>query len=193
MAMAAMIKKAARMGRILLRPRLLALSLAMAPLAPLLLPAPAAANFGWRGGVFPVTRFLGYTSHFGTRIGPGGSAQPHNGLDIAAPMGSPIRNWWGGVVSDVFSDGACGTGLIIRSGNYEHLYCHLSGAVIGDWYRSGDQAIYRGQRVRAGEVSAHVGMSGRTTGPHLHWGIRYKGEWLNPGVILKAMVASRRN
>ncbi|MEI6828327.1 MAG: M23 family metallopeptidase [Synechococcaceae cyanobacterium ELA445] len=181
------------MGRILLRPRLLALSLAMAPLAPLLLPAPAAANFGWRGGFFPVTRFLGYTSHFGTRIGPGGSAQPHNGLDIAAPMGSPIRNWWGGVVSDVFSDGACGTGLIIRSGNYEHLYCHLSGAVIGDWYRSGDLAIYRGQRVRAGEVIAHVGMSGRTTGPHLHWGIRYKGEWLNPGVILKAMVASRRN
>ncbi|WP_254938966.1 M23 family metallopeptidase [Cyanobium sp. Morenito 9A2] len=172
------------------RPLALMLALALAPLP--LAVAPAGANGGWSRGVFPVTAFLGYTSHYGTRIGPGGSAQPHNGLDIAAPMGSPIRNWWSGVVSDVFSDGACGTGLIIRSGDYEHIYCHLSGTVNGSWYRSGPLAIHQGQRVRAGEVIAHVGMSGRTTGPHLHWGIRYRGEWLNPGVILKAMVLSRR-
>ncbi|MFS6827803.1 M23 family metallopeptidase [Cyanobium sp. ATX 6F1] len=164
------------------------LVLAQVPLAV----APAGANPAWNRGVFPVTRFLGYTSHYGTRTGPSGSREPHNGLDIAAPMGSPIRNWWSGTVSDLISDGACGIGLVIRSGDYEHIYCHLSGSVSGGWYRSGSLALYEGQRVRAGEEIAHVGMSGRTTGPHLHWGIRYRGEWLNPGVILKAMVLSRR-
>ena len=65
----------------------------------LLLDAGIEAELRWRQGVFPVATFLGYTSHFGTRIGPGGTPEPHHGLDIAAPLGSPIRNWWGGARS----------------------------------------------------------------------------------------------
>ncbi|MFM9103121.1 MAG: M23 family metallopeptidase, partial [Cyanobium sp.] len=62
----------------------------------------------WRLGVFPVASFAGYTSHYGERLGPSGGLEPHHGIDIAAPFGSPIRNWWGGVVKEVINDGRCG-------------------------------------------------------------------------------------
>ena len=153
--------------------------------------APAQAELRWRRGVFPVVNFFGYTSHFGLRAGPGGGEEPHYGLDIAAPLGSPIRNWWGGVVSDVLAGGACGNGLVIRSGPYEHLYCHLAGQVTAGVYRSGELLVARGQRLQAGELIGHVGMTGRTTGPHLHWGIRYQGNWLDPAAILRAMAMAR--
>lgn len=151
------------------------------------------AQPAWRQGVFPVASFLGYTSHFGQRVGPGGNLEPHHGLDIAAPLGSPILSWWGGVVKEVINDGGCGVGLTIQSGPYEHLYCHLSGSVTGGVYRSGAVALQAGQRLRGGQLIGHVGVSGRSTGPHLHWAVRYGGRWLNPAVILRAMAAARRS
>lgn len=170
----------------------LAGALLLCIVAPELNPPAAWAEPRWRQGVFPVASFAGYTSHFGQRIGPDGRLQPHYGVDIAAPMGSPIHNWWGGVVQDVINDGTCGLGLVISSGPYEHIYCHLSGSVVGGVYRSGPVALAAGSRVRGGQLIGHVGMSGRTTGPHLHWGIRHGGRWLNPGLILRAMAAARR-
>ena len=154
--------------------------------------ASALADARWGQGVFPVAVFSGYTSHYGQRIGPSGGLEPHHGIDIAAPMGSPIHNWWGGVVKEVIEDGSCGLGLLIQSGPYEHLYCHLSGSVQGGLYRSGAVALQSGQRLRGGQLIGHVGVSGRTTGPHLHWGVRYGGRWLNPAAILRAMAAARR-
>ena len=156
-----------------------------------LLAGTALADSRWRQGVFPVAVFSGYTSHFGQRIGPSGSLEPHHGLDIAAPLGSPIRNWWGGVVKEVIDDGRCGLGLVIQSGPYEHLYCHLSGSVQNGTYRSGPVALHTGSRVNSGALIGHVGVSGRSTGPHLHWGVRYGGRWLNPTAILRAMAAAR--
>jgi murein DD-endopeptidase MepM/ murein hydrolase activator NlpD len=47
-----------------------------------------------------------------------------------------------------------------------------------------------GSPVRGGQVIGHVGLSGRTSGPHLHWGIRHGGRWLNPAAILRAMAAA---
>ncbi|MCP9840068.1 M23 family metallopeptidase [Synechococcus sp. J7-Johnson] len=129
---------------------------------------PARSDLRWARGVFPIVHFAGYTSHFGRRNGPGGGREMHSGLDIAAPLGSPIRNWWGGRVADVFHDGGCGV------------------------YASGPVLLRPGQTVRAGQLIAHLGLSGRTTGPHLHWGIRYRGTWLDPGLILRAMVRGRR-
>jgi murein DD-endopeptidase MepM/ murein hydrolase activator NlpD len=146
----------------------------------------------WRLGVFPVVNFAGYTSHFGTRTGPWGQAEPHYGLDIAAPMGSPIRNWWGGVVQSVINDGTCGLGLVIRSGEYEHIYCHLSGSVQGGVYRSGPVQVRQGQALRMGELIGHVGVTGRSTGPHLHWGMRFRGEWIDPALVLREMARARR-
>ena len=152
----------------------------------------AQARSPWTLGVFPVRQFLAYTSHYGTRVRPGGRVEPHYGLDIAAPLGSPIHNWWGGVVQDVINDGACGVGLVIRSGAYEHIYCHLAGWSSGGRYQSGPVLLRQGQPVRTGQLIGHVGLSGRTTGPHLHWGMRYRGQWLDPAKILRAMAAGQR-
>jgi len=52
--------------------------------------------------------------------------------------------------------------------------------------------VASGQLLQAGELIGHVGITGRTTGPHLHWGIRYRGQWLDPAVILRAMAMARR-
>jgi murein DD-endopeptidase MepM/ murein hydrolase activator NlpD len=155
-------------------------------------PARGTSGSVWRLGVFPVVSFAGYTSHFGTRTGPWGGVEPHYGLDIAAPLGSPIRNWWGGVVQSVISDGTCGLGLVIRSGEYEHIYCHLSGSVQGGVYRSGPVQVRQGQAVRMGQLIGHVGVTGRTTGPHLHWGMRFRGQWIDPALVLREMARARR-
>ncbi|MFN5117430.1 MAG: M23 family metallopeptidase [Cyanobacteriota bacterium] len=156
-------------------------------------PAHASQNQGWLRGAFPVSRFGGYTSPFGMRSHPlSGDLRPHYGLDIASPLGAPVRSWWSGRVSEVIRDGGCGNGLVIRSGDYEHIYCHLQGTVEGNTYRSAGVQLRTGQRVRTGEVIAHVGLTGSTTGPHLHWGLRYRGNWLDPARVLRAMAESRR-
>ena len=136
--------------------------------------------------------FLGYTSHYGMRHGPAGDLESHHGLDIAAPLGAPVRSWWGGRVVEVIADQGCGNGLVIRSGAWEHVYCHLAGTVQNGIYRSDGVRIDLGQAVRPGALIGRVGVTGRTTGPHLHWGLRYDGRWLDPAMILRAMATARR-
>jgi len=146
--------------------------------------ARAVGELGWLQAVFPVVGFAGYTSSFGMRVHPlSGSLRSHDGIDIAAPLGAPVRNWWSGQLVEVIQDGGCGNGLVIRSGDYEHVYCHLGGVVDGVRYSSGPVQLMEGQRLRS--------MTGSTTGPHLHWGLRYRGTWLDPARVLRAMAASR--
>jgi murein DD-endopeptidase MepM/ murein hydrolase activator NlpD len=146
----------------------------------------------WLRGIFPVASFAGYTSPFGMRSHPlSGDRRQHYGIDIAAPLGSPVLSWWSGTVSEVISDGGCGNGITVRSGDYEHIYCHLAGSAGAGRYRSGAVQLVVGQRVRAGQTIGHIGMSGSTTGPHLHWGMRFRGDWIDPARVLRAMAASR--
>ena len=155
-------------------------------------PSAAQVHRAWLRGVFPVASFAGYTSPFGMRTHPlSGDFRQHFGVDIAGPLGSPVRSWWSGTVSEVIRDGGCGNGLTIRSGDYEHIYCHLAGSSGPGWYRSGPVLLRLGQRVRAGQQIAHIGMTGSSTGPHLHWGMRYRGQWMDPARVLRAMAASR--
>lgn len=165
---------------------------ALIALQALLAPPLQAAD--WRRAAFPVASFSGFSSHFGPRVSSlsGGSEEWHRGIDIAAPLGSPVRSWWGGEVSRVLQDDLCGVGLLLRSGPYEHIYCHLAGRVEGGSYRSGTLRLRPGQRVRTGEPIGHVGSSGRSTGPHLHWGLRYRGRYLDPAQVLRAMAEARR-
>lgn len=157
----------------------------------------ATAGNSWNEASFPVENFQAYTSPFGYRRSPTNPrrVQFHNGLDIAAPKGSYIRNWFTGTVIKVGSRGACGTHLIIKSGDWKHSYCHMQGRVMrlnGRLYmidRAGGIKIRYGQQVTSGMRIGRIGMTGRTTGPHLHWVIRYKGKYVDPGAVLRQMYA----
>ena len=142
--------------------------------------SPARAD-RWSEGSFPIPVFEGYTSHFGMRRAADGILRPHNGLDIAAPLGSPVLSWWHGTVIETIHDQSCGIGVVIASGDYHHIYCHLR-----------RQRMRPDQWVNAGQVIGQVGLTGRTSGAHLHWGIRHSGRWLDPAQILRAMIRSRR-
>ncbi len=158
-----------------------------------------ATGSNWQGASFPVENFQQYTSPFGYRQAPDGSYRRefHHGLDIAAPMGSYIRNWWTGVVVEVSDNSNCGTSVVVESGVWEHIYCHMQGRVevlAGKRYvvdRAGGIQIAEGQVVPSGERIGRVGMTGRTTGPHLHWGLRYSGQWVDPALVLRAMYAQQ--
>lgn len=98
------------------------------------------------------------TGRITSGYGPRWDAQ-HKGLDIAAPLGSPIRVPLDGVVID--SGPASGFGLWVRVRHADGtvtLYGHIDRTFVGV-----------GQRVTAGQVIAEVGNRGRSTGPHLHF------------------------
>lgn len=154
----------------------------------------------WNGASFPVENFQAYTSPFGYRSSPyGGYSQEfHYGLDMAAPDGSYIRNWWGGKVVEVSDDSNCGTSVVVESGPWLHIYCHMQGHVEkedGKRYmidRDGGIQIWENQQLPAGSRIGRVGMTGRTTGPHLHWGLKYNENWVDPALVLRAMYFNQR-
>lgn len=157
-------------------------------------------NAAWSSASFPVENFQTYTSPFGYRTSPyDDSAQEfHSGLDLAAPQGSYIRNWWGGQVIEVSDAGNCGTSVIIQSGGWQHIYCHMMGhveVIDGSRYlvdRGGGIQLWEGQVIPTGARIGRVGMTGRTTGPHLHWGLKYDSEWVDPALVLRAMYSSQQ-
>ena len=153
----------------------------------------------WHEASFPVENFQAYTSPFGYRADPyGGSQRFHYGLDLAAPMGSYIRNWWDGQVIEVSDDSSCGTSVVVQSGNWMHIYCHMQGHVVtegGARYmvdNGGNLRIREGQAVGTGTRIGRIGMTGRTTGPHLHWGMKYDENWVDPALVLHAMYSSQQ-
>ncbi len=158
-----------------------------------------AVGGSWRGASFPVENFITYTSPFGYRRSPDGGYRQefHRGLDMAAPQGSYIRNWWTGRVVEVSDNTACGTSVVVQSGDWQHIYCHMEGRVEsanGQRYmidRAGGVQIFEGQTVSAGMRIGRVGMTGRTTGPHLHWGLKYDNQWVDPALVLRAMYSEQ--
>lgn len=103
----------------------------------------------------------------------------HPGIDIGAPLGAPIVSAQNGTVSQVFVggyNGGYGTHVIIAGDNgYYTLYAHMSGVNVSP-----------GQRVSAGgTLVGWIGLTGRTTGPHLHFEVRGGGGNLNPLSFLR--------
>ena len=103
------------------------------------------------------------TSGFGYRFHPlSGRYQPHAGLDLAAPTGTPVLATANGVVDVAGWSG--GYGLLValnHGGDLETRYGHLSGV-----------AVAPGESVKKGQVIGFVGSTGRSTGPHLHYEVR---------------------
>lgn len=149
----------------------------------------------WVYAAFPVENFQAYTSGFGYRNSPvDGSWSFHAGLDIAAPLGSYVRNWWTGRVVELSDNTACGTMIKIQSEQWTHVYCHLMGTVgtspQGRYLidREGGIIIWQNQEIAANTRIARVGMTGRTTGPHLHWGLKYGGQYIDPAPVITEMI-----
>ncbi|ABA21317.1 Peptidase M23B [Trichormus variabilis ATCC 29413] len=159
-----------------------------------------ARSSGWLSASFPVENFQAYTSAFGYRRSAtgGDSWEFHSGLDIAAPQGSYIRNWWAGTVIKVGDRTACGTHIVIKSGQWEHTYCHMEGYVDtanGRRFlidRPGGIQIWEGQTIPTGARIGRVGMTGRTTGPHLHWGLKYANNYVDPAMVLREMFSQQQ-
>lgn len=152
----------------------------------------------WRQASFPVENFQAYTSGYGYRMHPiSGDTRFHRGLDLAAPLGSYVRSWWSGQVVSLSDHTGCGTMITIQSGKWTHIYCHLMGSVENTAKgtvlvdRSGGIVLWQGQNVPAGARIARVGMTGRTTGPHLHWELKYNGNHIDPADVLRQMFAQR--
>lgn len=102
---------------------------------------------------------------------PFGPAHPL-GIDIAAPVGTPIYAANSGVVSFAGGNPCCSYGyhIILDHGDgYETLYAHVS-----------DFAVTSGTYVNAGDLIGWIGLTGRTTGPHVHFEIRRNGTYQNP-------------
>jgi murein DD-endopeptidase MepM/ murein hydrolase activator NlpD len=101
----------------------------------------------------------------------------HRGLDIQAPLGTLVRAALAGEVTRS-AENAQGYGRVI--------YLKHSGG-IETWYVYHYQNLVKvGQRVAAGDVIAHVGNSGRSTRPHLHFEIRIRDQAVDPLIFLPA-------
>ena len=113
------------------------------------------------------------TSGFGWRVHPIlGVWMFHNGVDYAAPRGTPVRVAGDGVVEDIGWHGGNGLYIRVRHGaQLETTYSHLQKFAAN---------IRRGTQLQKGEVIAYVGMTGMATGPHLYYEILVDGRPIDP-------------
>ena len=128
---------------------------------------------------YPLDR-LHITSSFGYRIHPiTGQRAFHNGVDYRGAVGTPVYAVAEGVVAQSSYDNLSGNFIAIKhSDNSQSYYLHLS-----------QRGVKNGQRVKARQVIGKVGNTGRSSGPHLHFGIKQpNGAWMDPR--LKRMIAT---
>ncbi len=119
--------------------------------------------------IWPVNGLI--TAGYGYRQSPfTGQREMHEGLDIAAPHGTPILATADGIVTFSGPLAAFGNVVFINHGHgFTTFYAHNS-----------SNRVKEGQPVRRGEVIASVGTSGRTTGPHVHYEVQVNGTTVNP-------------
>ena len=115
------------------------------------------------------------TSRYGTRISPiTGKVHFHNGIDLAAPLGSLVFAARDGKVIEKKTDSVLGNYLILaHAGGYETVYGHLDSF-----------SVELNQNVRSGMMIGRVGTTGNSTGPHLHFEVRRNGESKDPQGLL---------
>lgn len=119
----------------------------------------------------PTSNFV-VTSKFGYRHDPfTGKWTGHNGVDLAAPKNTPIVATRAGRVFFVGyqEDGAGNYVWIDHGDGYNTIYMHMTRYI-----------VKKDQFVQAGEIIGYVGTTGRSTGYHLHFGVRYNGSWVDP-------------
>ena len=125
------------------------------------------------GGKFcnPCPSIVRISDEFGYRTHPIlGTQQFHNGIDMAAPGGSPILAAYSGKVVAATYSSTMGNYIMIDHGDSLYtIYMHASALYVS-----------KGQEVAKGEKIAAVGTTGRSTGNHLHFGVRLNGNYVSP-------------
>lgn len=126
--------------------------------------------------ISPVQGFV--TSFYGRRSSPfTGEAKMHQGLDIAAPMGSPIR--------------AAASGTVVRAGtadDYGNFIEIAHGYGVTTRYAHASKILVKpGTRVSKGDLIGLVGATGRTTGPHLHYEVEVGGRRVDPSNFIRGL------
>jgi len=118
----------------------------------------------------PFTRI---SSKFGMRKHPIHKLwRSHNGIDFAAPTGTPIRATGDGVVQSIGTQGGYGKTIVLRHpNNISTLFAHQSQFAKG---------LKQGDRVSQGQIIGYVGSTGWSTGPHLHYEFRNKNKPVDP-------------
>ena len=111
------------------------------------------------------------TSDYGMRTHPVlGGRRNHKGVDLAAPVGTPIYATADGYVSKAEWFSSYGKYVSIEHGaNLQTRFAHMS-----------DIAVKAGTRIKKGDIIGYVGSTGRSTGPHLHYEVRVDGQAVNP-------------
>lgn len=136
-----------------------------------------ATRLKYDGGIFiwPAPRYTRISSPFGWRMHPTlGVEKFHNGLDMAAPGGSPILAAYDGKVVASGYSSSMGNYIMIDHGDKLYtIYMHASAL-----YVSTGEYVTRGQKIAA------VGTTGRSTGNHLHFGVRLNGQYVDPNIYL---------
>jgi murein DD-endopeptidase MepM/ murein hydrolase activator NlpD len=144
--------------------------------------AASAAEPLWRGSFRAPVR-AAPTDSFGTRrMFNGKLASIHKGMDFRAPKGTVVRAANSGVVvlaRPLYYEGNCvivdhGLGLYTLSMHFSRIDVH------------------EGQRVAAGDRLGLSGATGRVTGPHLHWAVRWQGAYLDPAKLLRLNLRAAR-
>ncbi|OHB32760.1 MAG: hypothetical protein A2X84_06775 [Desulfuromonadaceae bacterium GWC2_58_13] len=129
----------------------------------------------------PVSDPIG--SLFGMRrILNGQPRSPHAGIDFRSPRGAPVKASAAGVVAyvgDLYYTGL--TAVVDHGGGLFTLYCHL-----------GQLDCVAGQVLQPDEILGRVGSTGRSTGAHLHWGVKLRGDRIDP-LALAALLNGKKS
>ncbi len=125
---------------------------------------------------FPAPSYTRISDDYGNRIHPIlGIERFHNGVDLAAPSGSPILAAYDGTVIAAAYSSSMGNYIMIDHGDDLYtIYMHASSLLV-----SNGASVSKGQKI------ALVGSTGRSTGPHLHFSVRQGGNYVSPWNYLK--------
>jgi len=150
-----------------------ALEAALAAERKRLLEEQGAERIIYDGGMFkwPAPSYTRVSSDYGWRLHPTlGVDKFHNGIDLAAPGGSPILAAYDGQVIGAGYNSSMGNYIMLNhGGGLITIYMHASAL-----YVSNGEMVGRGQKIAA------VGTTGRSTGNHLHFGVRLDGDYVSP-------------
>jgi len=139
--------------------------------------------------ITPPMASMNITSGFGPRIIKGEKKQ-HNGIDIAAKVGTPVKSVASGTVSTArVSNDACGGTIVIKHNNdFQSTYCHMNNiqVSVGDKVTEGETIGTSGGAV--GEQG-----SGNSLGPHLHFGLQLNSKWVDPELYIGQQIPNNFN